>query len=59
MEPVELGENSRQDNVKDIENESNTINNLSDAGSKLVTLIVKIVVNTTIRACYEEGDKIP
>ena len=32
--------------------------NLSEKGKKFVSLIVKIIVNATIKECYEKGDKV-
>lgn len=40
------------------ENERNSNQILSDKAQKFVSLIVKIIVNATIRKCNEKGDKI-
>ncbi|HVW99130.1 MAG TPA: hypothetical protein VHA52_01605 [Candidatus Babeliaceae bacterium] len=47
-----------EDNAQTAHNEENSGETLSDPCKKLVSLIVRIVVNATLRECYEEGDKI-
>ncbi len=52
-------ENSVEEKV--VPNEKNCPNNdetISESGKKLVSLIVKIIVNATLRECYEKGDKV-
>jgi hypothetical protein len=39
-------------------NEANSSEIISEQGKRLVSLIVRIIVNATIRECYEEGDQV-
>lgn len=58
MEKSEHSENSNLNNRQLSENEPNKSQILSDKAQKIVSLIVKIIVNATIRKCNEKSDKI-
>jgi len=58
MEEVKDFEKTSETQSQTAINDPDSSDSLSENGRKLVNLIVKIIVNATLRECYEEGNKI-
>jgi hypothetical protein len=59
MEKIKIEEGNTNYSIKGLNKEERLSDNLSEDGKKLVLLVIKIIVNKTLRECYEEkGDKI-
>ncbi|SFA56437.1 hypothetical protein SAMN04488511_1163 [Pedobacter suwonensis] len=59
MERLVEEESTADINAEITANEANKRQSLSESGKKLVSLIVKIIINATLKECHEESDKIP
>lgn len=58
MEFADVGNTNPENSAKSAEKTAESSEILSDKGKALVSLIVRIIVNATIKECYEESDQV-